>query len=621
MSGRTPALVTMPLGVHAKSANAELDVPDSPFLQLSFVSPGDGWILSNGKLLSTSDGGAGWTEITPPPQSNRSMVSAPATTKPVSDNAGPDSAPPSSRAPFLHTSVHLGFHQCEAGKIAQMGSWWSSSPFYDVGVYIGGDNRSCKNVQVIPNWVTQVENQGWGLMPLWVGPQAPCACAPPTGNGCNPFGHVISTDPKVASTQGAQEADNAMNTACPLGLCNTVVYYDMEQYNPTTQCSAAVQDFVDGWVSEMHIDGFVAGVYGSPYNYTDFNVSSPPDDIWMAKTLNSGTPSVTIWGLSPLCDPYSSNPCNLWSNNQRIHQFLANHAENWGGVAFTIDPDIEDATVAGFAGTKTYTFNFSSFDYAGSVATNAQGINDINSSGTGFINRSGQVGQIIGYYTLSDYSFFGFQDNAGAFTSINFPGAAYTGTFGISEFDWNVGWYANTDGSGAAYLDKAGSFVSLRPSGSARPGNVFGVNDAGLVVGSYIDSSNNEHSFLYNANTQQFSTDYYSLIPYSINGTGQVVGVFGTGSLLYSNGSYTPIAFPSALGTTATGINNNGQIVGYYIDSSNVFHSFLYDLNNGVYTSFDYPGAPASTTTAAGINDQRQIVGREAQHGFLSSPQ
>jgi photosystem II stability/assembly factor-like uncharacterized protein len=65
MSGHTPALVTVPPGVHSKSANAELDVPDSPFLQLSFVSPDDGWILSNGKLLSTSDGGETWANVTP----------------------------------------------------------------------------------------------------------------------------------------------------------------------------------------------------------------------------------------------------------------------------------------------------------------------------------------------------------------------------------------------------------------------------------------------------------------------------------------------------------------------------------------------------------------------------
>ena len=33
--------------------------------QLSFVTPSQGWILVDAELLSTTDGGATWTDITP----------------------------------------------------------------------------------------------------------------------------------------------------------------------------------------------------------------------------------------------------------------------------------------------------------------------------------------------------------------------------------------------------------------------------------------------------------------------------------------------------------------------------------------------------------------------------
>ncbi len=72
-------------------------------------------------------------------------------------------------------------------------------------------------------------------------------------------------------------------------------------------------------------------------------------------------------------------------------------------------------------------------------------------------------------------------------------------------------------------------------------------------------------------------------------------------------------------GTHAWGINNAGQIVGYYYDSSNAEHGFLY--NGGAYTTLNGP-LGAGGTQAYGINDAGQIVGdytdsSGTQHGFL----
>ncbi len=83
------------------------------------------------------------------------------------------------------------------------------------------------------------------------------------------------------------------------------------------------------------------------------------------------------------------------------------------------------------------------------------------------------------------------------------------------------------------------------------------------------------------------------------------VPVKGDIGFLLSGGSYTPIDPPgSTSSSAATGINDAGQIVGYYFAGfSN--HGFL--MSGGSYTTIDVPGA--TETLAAGINDADQIVG------------
>jgi len=53
--------------------------------------------------------------------------------------------------------------------------------------------------------------------------------------------------------------------------------------------------------------------------------------------------------------------------------------------------------------------------------------------------------------------------------------------------------------------------------------------------------------------------------------------------------SFTAFNFPGATGTRATGLNDHGDIVGDYRDSSGVPHG--YQLTHGTFTSFDPPGS------------------------------
>jgi hypothetical protein len=85
------------------------------------------------------------------------------------------------------------------------------------------------------------------------------------------------------------------------------------------------------------------------------------------------------------------------------------------------------------------------------------------------------------------------------------------------------------------------------------------------------------------------------------------------------------IDYPGAAGTSATGTNNAGQIVGAYFNTPYVDQGFT-DFS-GVFSTVVYPGADISGLT--GINDEGQVVGSWGGpsavddydiHGFVATP-
>src|SRR5262249_27785583 len=95
----------------------------------------------------------------------------------------------------------------------------------------------------------------------------------------------------------------------------------------------------------------------------------------------------------------------------------------------------------------------------------------------------------------------------------------------------------------------------------------------------------------------------------------------GSHGFLLSGGVYTTLDDPLGIGnTTATGINNAGQIVGFYFDSAGREHGFLF--SGGFYTTIDDPSATIGTE-AFGINDNGQVVGFytdvSGTHGFVET--
>jgi hypothetical protein len=142
-----------------------------------------------------------------------------------------------------------------------------------------------------------------------------------------------------------------------------------------------------------------------------------------------------------------------------------------------------------------------------------------------------------------------------------------------------------------------------------------GVNNAGVTVGEYIDTSGATHGYILKGKklttlddpkAKAGTTAANNLNP---DGAISVVGVY-TGSngntvgFLYKNGKYTDIPGPTVLSAAADSINDSGEIVGQFLDTSGVTHGFLLKGQN--YTTLNAPGATA--TVATGINKSGWIV-------------
>jgi hypothetical protein len=103
----------------------------------------------------------------------------------------------------------------------------------------------------------------------------------------------------------------------------------------------------------------------------------------------------------------------------------------------------------------------------------------------------------------------------------------------------------------------------------------------------------------------------------------QLSGRFGAGSsaasFLYANGTFTTIQDPNATeGTYATGMNDNGEIVGFFFNSTGS-HGFIDD--RGVFTTINDPFG-MDGTYLLGVNDSGELLGSytsgSGPHGFVA---
>jgi probable HAF family extracellular repeat protein len=157
------------------------------------------------------------------------------------------------------------------------------------------------------------------------------------------------------------------------------------------------------------------------------------------------------------------------------------------------------------------------------------------------------------------------------------------------------------------------SFQTIEVSG-AQDTRISGVNNAGEMVGQYIDSGGVVHGLLLvnGQVTNIDDPDGSNTFCFAINSSGAIVGSYQDSGgnfhgFLYQSGAFTDIGPPGSTQPQASGINDAGDIVGVYCVTSCSAHNqrgFL--LKNSTYTQLDAP--KAAYTWAFGINNSDQIT-------------
>lgn len=192
----------------------------------------------------------------------------------------------------------------------QMVQIGNNSDFWSLGIYIGGSNALCTYND--PLFVNASSGYGWGFLPLFVGRQAPCTS----------YASKTDYDLPTSASYGSGDGTYAENRAIYLGFTRgSVIYLDVEGFDPAdSSCRNAMKAYVQGFVKQLHNDGWKTGVYGSScssYASDWITISPPPDQVFLAEYYNAPVSVANTNVFNRSC----VNNLN-WGNNQRHHQYF-----------------------------------------------------------------------------------------------------------------------------------------------------------------------------------------------------------------------------------------------------------------------------------------------------------
>lgn len=227
----------------------------------------------------------------------------------------------------------------------------------------------------------------------------------------------------------------------------------------------------------------------------------------------------------------------------------------------------------------------------------------------------------------------------GNYRNENFPGSEQTQVTGLNNTGVTVGFWANQKGDNTGFFKFRGRYHSVHfPNENTNPrlDQLLGVNDGDVAVGFFADAQNVNHGYTYNLRSHRYHkldvAGYTNVTAAGINDLGDIAG-FGTTSgateafLMRPGGQVIHLSYPGASSTQALGVNNGDEVVGdYTVGSGNsaTMHGFVWVPGIG-FSNIDDPNG-VGATTINGLNDRGDLVGfyTDAQgntHGLLARPQ
>ena len=230
--------------------------------------------------------------------------------------------------------------------------------------------------------------------------------------------------------------------------------------------------------------------------------------------------------------------------------------------------------------------NYANENFPGSRQTQVTGLND-NGVTVGFWSTQNTAKMVNNN--------FGFYSAGGRYHTVNFPTGDNASPqvdqlLGVNDHDVAVGFYTNGQGSnrGYTYNIRTHQFTRVLPPGFTSSTSLqspsltaTAINNSGDVAGFYAKSSSQTDAFL-RLHDGQFIT---LAVPgaamtqaFGVNDRDEVVGAYTTGSgssaathgFTWRPGSgFRTVDDPHGHGTTTiNGVNNAGDLVGFYTDSA-----------------------------------------------------
>jgi hypothetical protein len=272
--------------------------------------------------------------------------------------------------------------------------------------------------------------------------------------------------------------------------------------------------------------------------------------------------------------------------------------------------------LAGGAASPALALPFTTISVPGADQTFAEGINN---SGEIVGNYYSGTNAVIGGPAV-----YGFTDVGGAITTFQvttaqaplaIPGA--TLIFGVSNNGTLGGSYIDSLGNQYGFLDAGGVFTSLNdPNADPAFGQIVSsVNDYGEAVGIYIDSSGVEHGFSWSSGTGFATVDSpagsLQTVAGGVTDNGDIYGDYidasgnAHGFEQTAGGVFTTLDDPAHVGSSFINEGNaEGELTGAWLDSSGDYHPYV-----AVGGSYHDLSLPAVTAQPWGINDNGQVVG------------
>ena len=249
----------------------------------------------------------------------------------------PRPVPPVVTSAMPGSFTGYAFDTCEAPSQRQMDAWREHSPYAAVGIYIAGENRGCSRQRHLDAaWVATQAARGWRLLPLSVGPQAPCS----EDTQWSKVDPSPTARYAAARGQGREVATDAAAAARDLGIARgSTLWLDVESFDISrTRCRDATLAYVSSWTRALRTTGYRSGVYSSASTgirmLDQARAAAPgaydlPQQIWVGDwNQRHDTRSVHV-------------ASDGWPRG-RVHQYSGSHPETYGGVTLRVDSNFMD---------------------------------------------------------------------------------------------------------------------------------------------------------------------------------------------------------------------------------------------------------------------------------------